>query len=189
MTGLTDIDDLSKLDCISAIINSLKTISPFLPQRQPCGHFSLFVNNDSDNYGKKITYPVISIDMGKMRQDKLIWHPKYAQYKTLSLIRSTSISSFQIREDIDLKSLDENSEVVLGGAIKAGNNDIYSMGFAGMTEYGDEAIVVLAALKMNWIDMERVKQVIKISNNNILKNFLKNDRSLSTKKKSVNRLM
>ena len=173
MIGITDMDDELKLSCITQMCSALEKIGTLLPQRQPCGHFSLFVNHSVQASRMDcIFYPVISMDLGKMRGDKLKWHPSYSIYKTHCLLKSNAISSYQIRDDVDLKSLDENSKVILGGAIKSGPNDAYAMGFAGMTEHGDEAMVVMAALKLKWIDVERAKQVLTISDNSLLEKLL-----------------
>ena len=173
MIGMTDMDDGLKLSCISQMCSALEQVGTLLPERQACGHFTLFVNHAAQTSSmERIFHPVISIDLGKMRLDKLKWHPSYSIYKTHCLLKSNAISSYKIREDVDLKSLDENSKVILGGAIKAGPNDAYAMGFAGMTEHGDEAMVVMAALKLKWIDVERAKQVLTISDNSLLKKLL-----------------
>ncbi len=91
-------------------------------------------------------------------------------------IFENDLSSFQSRNpDVSLLvGLDQQKvhiKGMLGGAIRLRKENLI-LSFDGISELGDEAVVLVVSILNNWLTLEEANQIIKISNNNYFKPLL-----------------
>lgn len=108
---------------------------------------------------------LLKMPIGEIDPEKTLKYARFAQEKGKRLYQNQSLGHVSSWE-----SRDEEAEKY-SGAILAGH---LILSFSGLPEWGDEAVILVLALRFDWINEQQVKTIIQISENPFFEELYKN---------------